>query len=350
MHARLGPGFHRAGMMRATKLPIVALLLLAGACANAGVRVLPQDSGVDARLRGISAVDGDVAWASGRNGTVLRTRDGGRSWQKIVVPGAGALDFRDIEAFDAETAVLLAIGPGEASRVYRTADGGETWELALQNHDPRGFFDCMAFDGQRGWLLGDPVDGRFQLFASEDSGRSWTPANGPAAVEGEAAFAASGTCIARSRTALAVVTGGAQARIHVRNDGDGHWSEVHNGLEAGAESKGGFSVAPLAGDFIVVGGDFLNEGVPAESLMFEYSHATGVSGSPWRPTPGYRSGVACMGAAGTCIAVGPTGVDAWSGTAWIPVSTTGYDAIDFAGNTGWASGDQGRIARIEVSD
>lgn len=334
--------------MHVMKLPMVALLLLAANCANAGVRVLAQDSGVDARLRGISAVDGEVAWASGRDGTVLRTRDGGRSWQKIAVPGAEALDFRDIEAFDAENAVLLAIGPGEASRVYRTVDGGETWRLALQNHDPRAFFDCMAFDGQRGWLLGDPVDGRFQLFASDDGGRSWTQAEGPAAVEGEAAFAASGTCLARSGAALAVVTGGAQARIHVRHDGDGRWLDVHSGLEAGAESKGGFSVAALRDGFLVVGGDFLNEGGSAESVAFEYSPATGVSGSPWAPTPGYRSGAACMDEATTCIAVGPTGVDAWGGMAWVSVSATGYDAIDLAGNVGWASGDDGRIARIEI--
>lgn len=337
--------------MRAMKFPMVtALLVCASACADAGVRVLPQDSGVDARLRGISAVDGDVAWASGHDGTVLRTRDGGRSWQKIMVAGAETLDFRDVEAFDAETAVLLAIGPGEASRVYRTADGGETWQLALQNHDPRGFFDCMAFDGRRGWLLGDPVDGRFQLFESEDEGRSWTPADGPAAVEGEAAFAASGTCIARAGTALAVATGGTQSRIHIRNDSDGRWISVHNGLDAGAESKGGFSVAPLAGDFVVVGGDFLAEDVPAESLGFEYSQVTGVSGSPWAPTPGYRSGVACTDEATTCIAVGPTGVDAWDGTGWVSVSTTGYDAIDLAGSIGWTSGDKGRIARIEIGD
>src|SRR5690606_36487019 len=184
-------------------LAAAALLLLAAAGAHAEVHVVPQHSGVDVRLRGISAVDADTAWASGRDGTVLRTRDGGHSWERIVVPGAESLDFRDVEAFDGLTAVLLAIGPGEASRVYRTDDGGKSWQLVLQNNDPRGFFDCMAFDGQRGWLLGDTVDGQFQVFASANGGRDWTPADGPRAEEGEAAFAASGTCIARAGTALA---------------------------------------------------------------------------------------------------------------------------------------------------
>jgi len=343
-------------------LAAAALLLFAASGAHAEVvRVVPQHSGVDARLRGISAADADTAWASGRDGTVLRTRDGGRSWEKIEVPGAESLDFRDVEAFDGVTAVVLAIGPGEASRVYRTDDGGKSWQLALQNHDPRGFFDCMAFDGPRGWLLGDPVDGRFQVFASANGGRDWAPADGPRAEEGEAAFAASGTCIARAGTTLAVATGGATSRLHVRGDGDGRWISLDSGLEAGAESKGVFSLAPLAHGFAAVGGDFQAEGAKANAMRFSLAPAgeadadagtapTHVAGSALSQTPGYRSGIACTGDATTCIAVGPSGIDAWHSVEWIPVSATGYDAIDLAGNVGWASGDDGRIARIEIGD
>ncbi|HZW19564.1 MAG TPA: hypothetical protein VFF71_12235 [Luteimonas sp.] len=342
-------------------LAAAALLLLAAAGAHAEVHVVPQHSGVDVRLRGISAVDADTAWASGRDGTVLRTRDGGRSWERIVVPGAESLDFRDVEAFDGVTVVLLAIGPGEASRVYRTDDGGKSWQLVLQNHDPRGFFDCMAFDGQRGWLLGDPVNGHFQVFASANGGRDWTPADGPRAEEGEAAFAASGTCIALAGTTLAVATGGTTSRLHVRSDGDGRWTSLDSGLEAGAESKGVFSLAPLAHGFAAVGGDFQAEGAKANAMRFSLAPAeeadadagtakTHVAASALPQTPGYRSGIACTGDATTCIAVGPTGADAWDGTGWVSVSTTGYDAIDLAGSIGWTSGDKGRIARIEIGD
>ena len=77
----------------------------------------PQSSGVAVRLRGVSAVSGAVAWASGDRGTYLRTVDGGRTWQSGVVPGAEELDFRDVDPFDAETASLLAIGPGDKSRI-----------------------------------------------------------------------------------------------------------------------------------------------------------------------------------------------------------------------------------------
>lgn len=331
---------------------IAVALLFAATTACAEVRIVPQSSGVEVRLRGISAVDADVAWASGREGTVLRTLDGGRHWQAVEVPDAGELDFRDIEAFDADIAVVLAIGPGEASRVYRTDDGGKTWQLALQNHDPRAFFDCMAFDGQRGWMLGDPVDGHFQIHATGNGGRDWKLLpDGPAAEAGEAAFAASGTCLAWTGDKLVAATGGTRSRIHFRDDRSGEWRGIDSRFDAGAESKGVFSVAPLSdsGAFIAVGGDFRAEAEAASAMQFEPGDA-GFAAKNLPTTPGYRSGIACNDSGTTCIAVGPSGVDAWDGTAWQRVSSVGYDAVDISGDAGWASGDDGRIARIGIGD
>jgi len=325
---------------------VVAMLCGMAATATAQeVSILPQHSGTGVRLRGISAVDGDIAWASGRNGTVLRTIDGGVHWQSIPVPGAGELDFRDVEAFDAETAVVLSIGPGEASRVYRTEDGGAHWTLVLQNRDPRAFFDCMAFDGQSGRMLGDPIDGRFQVYATDNGGRDWRLLDdGPAAAEGEAAFAASGTCIARAGDAWLAATGGSRARLHAQED-EGAWRSVGSGMGRGKPEAGVFSMA-VAGDRIVaVGGDYKAEAEPGNAAGWSLDDAV-VSVLP--PPRGYRSGAACAADASSCIAVGPSGVDVWNGEAWSAVSDTGYDAVDLAGNIGWASGDAGRIARVEI--
>jgi photosystem II stability/assembly factor-like uncharacterized protein len=328
---------------------VVAALLAVAGNASAEVRLVPQDSGVKVRLRGISAVTPDIAWASGREGTVLRTVDGGKHWQAIGVPGAEELDFRDIEAFDADVAVALSIGPGEASRVYRTVDGGKHWQLALQNRDPRAFFDCMAFEGQRGWMLGDPVDGRFQLYATGNGGRDWRLlADGPEAGDGEAAFAASGTCIARVRGALIVATGGSSARLHVLRDGRRNWQVVDSGMDRDIPAAGVFSLAASRNGVFAVGGDYRSERTPGNASTLK---------GRWRPAVqrevaprGYRSGAACAKDAAPCIAVGPSGVDAWNGRTWRTVSDTGYDAIDVSGTTGWASGDAGRIARIEIGD
>jgi photosystem II stability/assembly factor-like uncharacterized protein len=335
----------------ATRIEIVLMLALAlpvVAQARTQVRIEPQRSGVDVRLRGISAVDADIAWASGRAGTVLRTRDGGVTWENVSVPGAEQLDFRDVEAFDADHAVVLSIGNGAASRIYRTANGGRNWILVLHNGDERAFFDCMAFDGARGWMLGDPVDGRFQIHATHDGGRRWTLLpDGPQAAAGEAAFAASGTCIARGEGTL-LVGGSGPARLHVKGDGDDAWRTVDSGMSRNKSEAGVFSIAAVGQDAVVVGGDYTAERLPGNATL--WSAADGTSVQVLAPPRGYRSGVACAGSTQACVVVGPAGVDAWNGEIWTPVTDTGYDAIDLAGNTGWANGDGGRIARIAIGD
>ncbi|MDQ2701503.1 MAG: oxidoreductase [Pseudomonadota bacterium] len=327
------------------------MFLLAGtACAQA--TIAPQVSGVDVRLRGISAVDANVAWASGRKGTVLRTTDGGATWQSVSVPGAGELDFRDVEGFDADTAVVLSIGPGEASRVYRTVDGGKTWSLALQNDDARAFLDCMAFEGQHGWMLGDPVDGAFQVYESSDGGASWTLQAGgmPPAAKDEAAFAASGTCIATTPWGRrVVVTGGGAARVIMDNAGSTEWGAHATAVPARVPAAGIFSAAPAGDDMLLVGGDFEHEATGSAALAIP-----GDDGSlrvSRLPDPhGYRSGAACAGTVQPrCVAVGPNGVDLLVNGRWQSLATTGYDAVDLAGNIGWVSGDQGRIARIQLA-
>lgn len=364
--------------MRVRGLLLLLPALFAGAGgAQAATTVVEQRSGVDVRLRGISAVDADVAWASGQKGTVLRTVDGGAHWRRVDVPGAEALDFRDIEGFDADTAVALSIGPGDASRVYRTHDGGKTWTLVLHNRDPRAFFDCMAFEGQRGWMLGDPVDGRFQVYETRDGGRHWRLMQaGPQAAEGEAAFAASGTCIAIVRGAPVVATGGAVARLHVLSDG--RWVATNASLAAKGEARGYFSVAASGAGAIAVGGDYKAEAAPGmaastssgafhsaddlpiesaadrEGSRVDRSKQPGIRAGILStlheqvPPPRYRSGIACVGNRSPCAAVGPSGVDVWNDDRWHHVESAGYDAIDLAGNRGWVSGDKGRIARINL--
>jgi photosystem II stability/assembly factor-like uncharacterized protein len=154
------------------------LLLCIGLCIGAAQSLEPQwltqSSGTTARLRGVSAVSSTVAWASGSDGVYLKTIDGGARWRAATVPGAETLDFRDVEAFDADTAYLLSIGDGEHSRIYKTTDGGEHWNLQFTNRNPKAFFDAMAFwDAGRGVAVSDSVDGRFVIIKTTDGGASW---------------------------------------------------------------------------------------------------------------------------------------------------------------------------------
>ena len=158
----------RAAILRAMRVIRLTLLLavssfaFAQSPAPASSPWQMQESGTTAGLRGIFSVDGTVAWASGTGGTVLRTIDGGAHWTKCAVPDAATdgatLDFRGVRAWDAETAIVMASGPGEKSRLYKTTDGCKTWALMLKNTDPDGFYDFFTFwDRKHGFLLGDPI-------------------------------------------------------------------------------------------------------------------------------------------------------------------------------------------------
>ncbi|MDE3202228.1 MAG: hypothetical protein KGN79_15050, partial [Acidobacteriota bacterium] len=161
-------------------LGLIAMLAVCGSLMGQQPQVWQvQDSGTTAGLRGIYSVDGTVAWASGTDGTVLRTTDGGAHWTKCAIPDektdGATLDFRGVQAWDADTAIVMASGPGAKSRLYKTTDGCGTWTLLFTNPDaPNGFWDgftaqlatagtgpgeiCKA--GSRtieGAILGDPA-------------------------------------------------------------------------------------------------------------------------------------------------------------------------------------------------
>jgi photosystem II stability/assembly factor-like uncharacterized protein len=309
-------------------------------------------TGTTSRLRGLAAVSRDVAWAAGSGGTVLRTLDGGRGWQNVSPPGTAELQFRDIEAFGADSAVALAIGESDASRVYRTDDGGRTWALTFRNDDPRAFYDCMAFfDRDRGLAVSDPVDGRFRILSTQDGGRSWRvlPSGGmPPALEGEFAFAASGQClVTHGKDAWLATGGGARSRVFHSRDGGTTWSVTASPLPSG-EAQGIFALAFRdARHGLAVGGDY-RPGEPSPDA----AATTRDGGHRWavatRPPGSYRSGAAWLGGE-AAIAVGPTGSDITftGGRTWRRFDTGSFDTVDCAAHGAcWASGEQGRVARL----
>ena len=313
------------------------------------------DTGVDARIRGLAAVSRWVAWVGNSAGGVLRTLDGGRTWQQVGPPGTSDLQFRDIEAFDERHAVVLAAGEGDLSRVYRTDDGGRTWTETFRNDEPRAFYDCMAFlDRWHGLALSDPVDGRFRILSTSDGGRSWRvlPTTGmPPALDGEFAFAASGTCLVtaarddRSRDAWFATGGGSASRVFHSTDGGRTWSVVTTPVPSGP-TAGIYSLAFRDRHHgLAVGGDFTTPTQAPNGAAL-----TRDGGRTWtvaRTVPGeYRSGVAWR-TGDSAIAVGPTGSDLSrdGGRTWTRFDTGSFDAVACAGPRAcWASGEHGRVA------
>jgi photosystem II stability/assembly factor-like uncharacterized protein len=315
----------------------------------------PQTSGVTARLRGVSAVSERVVWASGANGTVLRTTDGGATWRKLAVPDSDKLDFRDVDAITAGTAFVLSIGSGSASRIYRTTDGGVTWTLQFTNEDPKGFFDAMAFwDDRHGLVMGDSIDGRFDVLRTVDGGATWGRVPGsslPSALPNEGAFAGSGTNVSVLPDGRAWIGTGASTRCRVLRTSDygATWTIAETPV-AGSASAGIFSVAFRDGRHgMIVGGDYRQEREAVRNAA-----ATADGGVTWTPVSGltgFRSVVAPIpGAQRSWLAVGPSGADvsADDGATWSAIPGDGYHAFSFARGTrtGWGVGEGGRIAKL----
>ena len=309
-----------------------------------------QQTGVTARLRGVSAVSDRVAWASG--GTVLRTSDGGATWQTLSIPGAEKLDFRDVDAVSEDVAFVLSIGSGESSRIYKTIDAGRTWTLQFTNTDPKAFFDAMAFwDPNRGIAFSDSVEGQLVILRTTDGGKMWTrvPAAGlPPALDNEGAFAASGTNVAvmgRDRVWIGTST----SRVLRSTDGGLTWSVATTPLATGS-SAGIFSIAFRDTDHgIVVGGDYRKENEAIDNAAI-----TNDGGRTWtalKGLSGFRSVVTYLPGSSSVIAIGPQGADLSfdDGKTWAPLlGATGLHTFAVArrGNTGWGAGENGRIMRL----
>jgi photosystem II stability/assembly factor-like uncharacterized protein len=337
----------------------LALIVIASSVAAAqtlSVAWHGQTTGVTDRLRGVSAVSSRVAWASGANGTVLRTIDGGEHWELRPVAGGEKLDFRDVDAMSDAVAYILSIGAGEASRIYKTIDGGAHWTLQLANTDPKVFLDAMAFwDSARGVAFSDSDAGRFAIFTTVDGGQSWerVPADRlPAALPGEGAYAASGTNVAvvgRDR----VWIGTTKSRVLQSADGGRTWTIAPTPLPTG-QSAGIFSIAFRDERHgVVVGGDYRLESQATDNAAF-----TDDGGATWtlardRGLSGFRSVAAWIPTApATILALGPTGAD-WSadeGVSWAALEGEGFDTLSITrdGSTAWAAGQRGRISKLTL--
>ena len=349
---------------------LFALLLLA---ATAHAQFTLQKSNTTASLRGVESVDGRIAWASGTSGTVLKTQDGGTTWQPCTIPtGAEKLDFRAIQAFDAQTALVMSVGNGESSRIYRTTDGCTTWKQVYTNPDtPGGFFDALYFTSRtEGWLLGDPVNGSFFLATTRDGGQSWMRILVPAQADDE-----KGGAFAASNQSLLVGTagplfgggGGMLYRSDLERCSDStqyndpaicathlHFRKMQVGVGGPGGSAGIFALASAGKTVVAVGGDYQHPDVATHAAAFSVNEGMG-----WQPAEmmprGYRSSVAFDAATKMWIATGPTGTDISTdnGRNWKPLLPNTKQGESADADRNWNAlslpfvvGPKGRIGKL----
>ena len=313
-----------------------------------------QNSATDVSLRGLAAVSEKVAWASGSKGMITHTSDGGQTWQADSILGYSDLQFRDIEAFDANTAIVLSAG--SPAKIFKTKDGGKTWQEKYHNEQEGIFFDAMAFwDEQNGIAFSDPIDGKLFVIRTEDGGETWQqipPQNLPEVKEGEAGFAASGTCLAvEGKNNVWIGTGGAVARVFHSKDKGNTWEVFDTPLVSGESSKGIFSIAfKDQNNGIIIGGIYDDD-----KNMDKNAAITNDGGKTWtlisqNQPKGYRSCVAYF-SEDLLFAVGTSGSDYSldAGKTWQEMDTTSYHSISLAKDKKalWVSGGDGRISKLD---
>ncbi len=342
-----------------------------------------QTSYTTASLRGIHAVNAEIAWASGTGGTILRTLDGGAHWQLCTTPpNAAKLDFRAIWAFDARTAWAMSSGPGNLSRLYRTTDGCAHWKLLATNGNPKGFWDAITFwSPEQGAILGDPVDGKFVVLLTEDGGRHWRrdhSADLNIANRQLSAFAASNSSLLQvsgaSGNPQSFATGGPGGPVVFLSWTDctvtlalgnpraclasrfSHYQQVRVPMAGGTPSSGIFAwashpldvaskslYAPIIDIDVAVGGDYTKPNDPSGTAA--WSTDGGVHWTAARKPPhGYRSTVAWDPANHAWITAGTNGSDISydGGKAWHSLGNGNWNAISLP----FIVGPNGRIGHL----
>lgn len=305
-------------------------------------------SGTKTSLRGMSVVSDKIIWVSGSNGTVGKSLDGGITWEWLPVKGFEKRDFRDIEAFDGNTAILIAIA--EPAQILKTIDGGSTWKIVFTDSTKGMFLDAVDFYNKKnGLVVGDPVDGKVFLAYTVNNGDTWLNFNGGkkqrrwVANEGEAFFASSGTNLKYlKRNKYRLVSGGKSSRWFDEN-GDHPLSLVQ-----GKESTGANSIAVYKNQYAVVGGDFTSDKDSSGNCLI--TKDGGVNWiSPNTAPGGYRSCVIYF-TKDQLITCGISGVDISDdgGSNWRTISSEGFHVCQKAkkGNTVFFAGSNGRIAKL----
>ena len=317
--------------------------------------IVPLSTGSKSSLRGITVVDARTIWIGGDQGTVMRSLDGGATWIDVSPPNTKALDFRDVEAFDANMAYAMSSGAGAMSRIFKTTDGGKTWKQQFLTYQPKYFFDCLSFwDRDHGIAIGDPVGHHFEMLMTSDGGEHWNSLlNLPEVLASEGAFS-TGTCIVTSgANDVWYGTGSNQgARVFHSSDRGRTWTSVATPITATRFGMGIFSMAFAdSQNGIIVGGDYQK---PEEVKVI--AALTNNGGRTWTATPqqpfGYRCGVAFRpGTQGRgIVTVGTNGIDYTEdrGAHWRSLASDRYHSVAFTpdGAVAYVLGQNGKVARI----
>jgi photosystem II stability/assembly factor-like uncharacterized protein len=130
-----------------------------------------QPSGTGDMLYTVKAVDNNVVWAGGTNGCVLRTTNGGVTWDSVGAGVIGTATVFSVDALDASNA-LVSTYTGDAA-IYKTTNGGSIWQNVFAQTGGA-IAGIRMKSTLEGYAVGIPVDGKWTVLKTTDGGNTWT--------------------------------------------------------------------------------------------------------------------------------------------------------------------------------
>lgn len=118
-----------------------------------------QTSGTSGFLSGVSCVGAAAAWASGQNGAILRTTNGGATWVRLSSPVPAGEEVTDVEFVNLTTGWAI----GSSNAILRSTNGGATWSAQsfLGFTYPPYLLALSATDASHAWIGGYDSTGGF---------------------------------------------------------------------------------------------------------------------------------------------------------------------------------------------
>lgn len=308
------------------------------------------NTGTKSSFRSMDVVNKKVIWAGGSANTVIKSVNGGRNWNVFRVGEQPGLDFRGIKGISKKVAIAVSAGLAQegAAKVFRTKDGGQSWEKVFETSEAGVFLDGVCFlDKSHGFIFGDAIGDEVYLLETHDGGKSWRRVNPdvlPKVKKGSASFAASNSGMVSYGNKIWYAF---QSQLLISENGGQNWYLTDTGFPAG-ESNGIFGLHFMNDERgFILGGDYLTDKEEQINMAMTLD-----GGKRWQngkiDPPGLKESAASF--KNTILVTGTSGTSVSDnlGFYWRTIDNTPFHVVRCAGRYCFAIGAEGRFGWLEL--